>query len=39
MRARILPFVETKGLTSDNRKELRDQVRNMIYNGLIDFQK
>ena len=39
MRARILPFIETKGLTSDNRKELRDQVRNLIYNGLIDYQK
>lgn len=37
MRARILPFIETAGLTSDHRKELRDKVRTLIYNVLIEF--
>ncbi|MDQ6469920.1 lysophospholipid acyltransferase family protein [Flavobacterium sp. LHD-80] len=39
MRARILPFVETSGLTSENRKELRDQVRHLIYDGLLEFEQ
>ncbi|TDP04216.1 lysophospholipid acyltransferase family protein [Flavobacterium sp. 245] len=39
MRAKILPFVETSELKSENRKELRDQVRQLIYNGLIEFQQ
>lgn len=39
MRARILPFVETDGVTIEHRKELKEQVRQLIYNGLIDFQK
>ena len=39
MRAKILPFVATKGLTSDHRKELRDQVRQLIYKGLLEFKK
>ncbi len=39
MRARILPFVETAHLTNENRKELRDQVREIIYNGLLEFGK
>ncbi|MNE28276.1 1-acyl-sn-glycerol-3-phosphate acyltransferase [compost metagenome] len=39
MRVRILPFVETNGLTSDHRKELKEQVRSLIYKGLIDFQR
>ena len=39
MRARILPFVETEGLTIDNRKDLRDEVRQLIYKGLLEFKK
>lgn len=39
MRVRILPFVEAKGLTNENRKDLRDQVKELIYKGLIEFQK
>lgn len=39
MRSKILPFVETSGLASDNRKELRDTVREMIYKGLLEFKK
>ena len=39
MRGKILPFVETKGLTSENRKDLRDQVRQLIYKGLLVFKK
>lgn len=39
MRGRILSFIETKGLTGDNRKELRDQVRQLIYKGLLQFKK
>ena len=39
MRARILPFIETEGLTIDHRKELKDRVRNIIYDALIAFDK
>ncbi len=39
MRVRVLPFIETEGLTIENRKELKEQVRNVIYNGLVDFHK
>lgn len=39
MRAKILPFVETKGITIEHRKELKDKVRQLIYNVLLDFQK
>ncbi|MTH17889.1 lysophospholipid acyltransferase family protein [Flavobacterium sp. LC2016-01] len=39
MRAKILPFVETSGLTGENRKQLRDQVRQIIYNGLLEFKQ
>ena len=39
MRVKVLPFVETKGLKSENRRELRDQVKQLIYNGLLDFKK
>jgi 1-acyl-sn-glycerol-3-phosphate acyltransferase len=38
MRAKVLPFVSTDGLTADNRKELRDQVRQMIYKDLLKFK-
>jgi 1-acyl-sn-glycerol-3-phosphate acyltransferase len=39
MRIKVLPFIETKGLTSENRKDLRDQVRQLIYKGLLEFKK
>lgn len=39
MRVKILPFVASEGLTSENRKELRDQVRQLIYKGLLEFKK
>ena len=39
MRAKVLPFIETKGLASENRKDLRDQVRQLIYKGLLEFKK
>ncbi|OHT46538.1 lysophospholipid acyltransferase family protein [Flavobacterium tructae] len=38
MRAKVLPFVSTDGLTADYRKELRDQVRQMIYKDLLKFK-
>jgi len=38
MRVKVLPFVATKGLTTDHRKELRDQVRQIIYKGLLKFK-
>ncbi|WP_281235532.1 lysophospholipid acyltransferase family protein [Flavobacterium gelatinilyticum] len=39
MRGKILPFIETSGMTSDNRKELKDKVRQVIYNELIEYEK
>ena len=39
MRVKVLPFVETSGLTSENRKELRDKVRQLIYKELLEFDK
>ncbi|WP_316634808.1 lysophospholipid acyltransferase family protein [uncultured Flavobacterium sp.] len=39
MRARVLPFVETEGHGSVIRKELRDKVRQLIHNGLLEFRK
>lgn len=39
MRIRILPFIETKGLGLENRKDLKDQVRQLIYKGLLEFKK
>lgn len=39
MRTRILPFIETKGLGIENRKDLKDQVRQLIYKGLLEFKK
>ena len=39
MRVKVLPFVETNGLTSENRKELRDKVRQLIYKELLEFEK
>jgi 1-acyl-sn-glycerol-3-phosphate acyltransferase len=39
MRGKILPFIDTLGLTSERRKDLRDQVRQVIYKGLLEFKK
>ena len=39
MRVKILPFITTNGLTGENRKELRDKVRQLIYKGLLEFLK
>ena len=39
MRGKVLPFIETKGLTIENRKDLRDEVRQLIYKGLLEFKK
>ncbi|OXA99758.1 1-acyl-sn-glycerol-3-phosphate acyltransferase [Flavobacterium plurextorum] len=39
MRVKVLPFVETNGLTSENRKELREKVRQLIYKELLEFEK
>ncbi|MWB93761.1 1-acylglycerol-3-phosphate O-acyltransferase [Flavobacterium sp. GA093] len=39
MRVKVLPFIETKGLASENRKELRDQTRQLIYKQLLIFKK
>lgn len=35
MRAKVLPFIATKGKTEKNRKELKDQTRMIIYNELL----
>jgi 1-acyl-sn-glycerol-3-phosphate acyltransferase len=39
MRVKVLPFIETKGLVSENRKDLRDQLRQLIYKQLLIFKK
>jgi len=39
MRGKVLAFIETKGLTIENRKDLRDEVRQVIYKGLLEFKK
>lgn len=39
MRGKILPFIDTLGLTIERRKDLRDQVRQLIYKGLLEFKK
>ncbi|MNG33751.1 hypothetical protein D3C84_1200730 [compost metagenome] len=41
MRVKILPTVETVSSTGEplDRKELREKVRNLIYNELIEFRK
>ncbi|KFF07454.1 lysophospholipid acyltransferase family protein [Flavobacterium reichenbachii] len=39
MRGKILPFIDTLGLTIERRKDLRDQVRQVIYKGLLEFKK
>ncbi len=37
MRAKILRFIETKGKTMDDKKEIREQARDLIYNQLVVF--
>lgn len=39
MRAKVHHFVETKGLTLDNKKELKDRVRQIIYHQLLHYTK
>lgn len=39
MRAKVHPFVETTGLTLDDKKELKDSVRQIIYQQLLEFSK
>jgi 1-acyl-sn-glycerol-3-phosphate acyltransferase len=39
MRCKILPFIPTAGLRSENRRELRDKVRQLIYHSLLEFKK
>jgi 1-acyl-sn-glycerol-3-phosphate acyltransferase len=39
MRAHIHPIVQTKGLTSGSRKEIKEKVRSIIFNALLHFEK
>lgn len=39
MRVKIHKFVETKGKTLDDKKEVREQVRDVIYKQLLEFEK
>jgi 1-acyl-sn-glycerol-3-phosphate acyltransferase len=39
MRAKVHRFIGTKGLTTDDRKELKEKVRQVIYNQLVEYQK
>jgi 1-acyl-sn-glycerol-3-phosphate acyltransferase len=39
MRAKVHSFIDTKGLTTDDRKELKERVRQVIYNQLVEYQK
>ena len=39
MRAKVHRFIETDGLTIDDRKELKERVRQVIYNQLVEYQK
>jgi 1-acyl-sn-glycerol-3-phosphate acyltransferase len=39
MRAKVHLFIDTKGLTTDDRKELKEKVRQVIYNQLVEYQK
>jgi 1-acyl-sn-glycerol-3-phosphate acyltransferase len=38
MRVKILRFIETADKTLDNRKAIKTQSRNLIYNELIAFE-
>ena len=39
MRAKVHRFIETKGLSTDDRKDLKERVRQVIYNQLVEYQK
>ena len=39
MRAKVHRFIETTGLTADDRKELKERVRLVIYKQLVAYQK
>ncbi|MEE1897339.1 MULTISPECIES: lysophospholipid acyltransferase family protein [Flavobacterium] len=39
MRARVHHFIETKGLTLDDKKQLKERTREVIYQQLLQFQK
>jgi len=39
MRAKVHHFFDTKGLTTDDRKELKEKVRQVIYNQLVEYRK
>jgi len=40
MRVKILPYIETRGKTGiQGRKEIKDEVRNSIYNELLKFEE
>jgi 1-acyl-sn-glycerol-3-phosphate acyltransferase len=39
MRAKVHIFIDTKGLTTDDRKELKERVRQVIYIQLVEYQK
>ncbi len=35
LRARVLPFIETEGLSPNNKIDIKERARNMIFNALI----
>jgi 1-acyl-sn-glycerol-3-phosphate acyltransferase len=40
MRVKILPYVETAGRTAiTDRREIREEIRDLIYNELLEFEK
>ena len=39
MRAKVHNFIPTDGLTLDDKKELKDKVRNVIYDQLVEYHK
>ncbi|MFP9112813.1 lysophospholipid acyltransferase family protein [Flavobacterium sp. RHBU_3] len=39
MRAKVLPFIPTEGLTQDDKKELKDKTWQVIYGQLSEFEK
>jgi len=39
MRAKVHNFIQTEGLTLDDKKELKDKVRNVIYEQLVEYHK
>jgi 1-acyl-sn-glycerol-3-phosphate acyltransferase len=39
MRVKVHPFIETKGKTDADRKEIKEQTRNVILHQLSQFAK